>query len=299
MPRALFLAGLALAAAACAEPGAAPLGPDDAPDAVAPEARSDTDSVTLGAPRELYAPGVLAPGLARRAPRTELPPGFARLSEVAPEIAREIRYTTAFNFVGAPIDGYLAPECILTDEAAAALQRAAAELARRDLGLKVYDCYRPQQAVDHFIRWIRRPDDQAMKTAFYPDEPKHTLVHQGYISTRSGHSRGSTVDLTLVRLPAAERVRTHFPADSLAPRCDVPYAGRLDEHDLDMGTAYDCLSPLAATASAAVSAEARANRRTLVGAMSRAGFRNYAKEWWHFTLRGEPHTGQYFDFPVD
>ena len=237
---------------------------------------------------------------ASRAPRgADLPDGFSRLSEAAPEIAQEIRYTTAFNFVGAPIDGYLAPECILTDEAAGALRRAAAELARRDLGLKVYDCYRPQQAVDHFIRWIRRPDDQAMKTAFYPDEPKNMLVRKGYISTRSGHSRGSTVDLTLVRLPASERVRTHFPVDSLAPRCDGPYAARLDEQDLDMGTAYDCLSPLAATASTVVSAEARANRRTLVGAMGRAGFRNYTKEWWHFTLRGEPHTGQYFDFPVE
>ena len=242
---------------------------------------------------------MLAPALVRTEPRPDLPDGFVRLSETAPEIAQEIRYTTAYNFVGAPIDGYLAPECILSEEAAGALRRAAAELARRDLGLKVYDCYRPQQAVDHFVRWIRRPDDQAMKTAFYPDEPKHLLVRRGYISTRSGHSRGSTVDLTLVRLPAAERVRTHFPADSLAPRCDAPYPGRLDEQDLDMGTAYDCLSPLSATASRGVSAEARANRRLLVGAMSRAGFRNYTKEWWHFTLRGEPFSGRYFDFPVE
>lgn len=301
MPSAFLplLAGLALLAGACAEPGAAP--PAGTPNAARDtfQTASDSDSVHVGAPDALYAPGVLAPGLARTTPRTELPDGFSRLSEVAPEIAREIRYTTAFNFVGAPIDGYLAPECILTDEAAGALKDAAAELARRDLGLKVYDCYRPQQAVDHFIRWIRRPDDQAMKTAFYPDEPKHMLVRKGYISTRSGHSRGSTVDLTLVRLPAAERVRTSFPADSLAPRCDAAYADRLDERDLDMGTAYDCLSPISATASGSVSAEARANRRTLVGAMSRAGFRNYSKEWWHFTLRGEPHSGQYFDFPVE
>ena len=244
--------------------------------------------------------------------RPAIPDGFVRLSEAAPEIAQEIRYTTAYNFVGAPIDGYEAPECILTEEAAEALRRVAVDLARQDLGLKVYDCYRPQTAVDHFVRWART-DDETMKQAFYPEEPKSLLFRRGYIARRSGHSRGSTVDLTLVRLPAEDAVLPTSaypdPAEDRLPRCDRPLTGptgpdlqgggRLYERDLDMGTAYDCLSPVAATASGAVSAEAQANRQRLKAAMERRGFRNYSKEWRHFTLRGEPHRDTYFDFPVN
>lgn len=245
------------------------------------------------------------------AERSAIPDGFVRLSEAAPEIAQEIRYTTAFNFVGEPIDGYLAPECILTEEAARALRRVAADLARDGLGLKVYDCYRPQTAVDHFVRWART-GDETMKWAFYPEEPKSLLFRRGYIARRSGHSRGSTVDLTLVRQPVAASVvpTSAYPdTGDFLPRCDRPLTGptgpdiqgggRFSERDLDMGTAYDCLSPLSATASDAVSAEAQANRRRLRDAMSRRGFRNYPKEWWHFTLRGEPHSETYFDFPVE
>ncbi|MEM0961423.1 MAG: M15 family metallopeptidase [Bacteroidota bacterium] len=235
-----------------------------------------------------------------------LPDGFIRLSETAPEIALEIRYTTSYNFVGEPIDAYLAPECILTEAAGEALAAVARDLARRDLGLKVYDCYRPQTAVRHFVRWANTPDALAMRDAFYPEEPKGELFSRGYIATRSGHSRGSTVDLTLVRLPVAASVLTKYPSpDQPLPRCDRPRAsdgsagGRLDERDLDMGTAYDCLSPASATASGAVSAQARRNRQTLVSAMSRHGFRNYSQEWWHFTLRDEPHPRTYFDFPVE
>jgi D-alanyl-D-alanine dipeptidase len=232
--------------------------------------------------------------------RPALPDGFVRLSEAAPEIAQEIRYTTAYNFVGEPIDAYLAPECVLTEPAAEALAAVARDLARDGLGLKVYDCYRPQSAVDHFARWTGRRDS-SMKAAFYPSEPKGWLFARGYIATRSGHSRGSTVDLTLVRLPASDAVLTDFPDPSggLLPRCDRPRGERLDERDLDMGTAYDCLSPLSATASREVSAEARRNRLRLREAMSRRGFRNYPKEWWHFTLRDEPHPGTYFDVPVE
>jgi len=241
--------------------------------------------------------------------RPELPEGFVRLRDVAPGIAQEMRYATAYNFIGEPIDGYLAPECILTEPAADALAEAARRLARQHLGLKVYDCYRPQTAVDHFARWTGY-DDQSMKEAFYPSEAKGWLFSLGYIATRSGHSRGSTVDLTLVRLPAAASVRTDFPTpDEPLPRCDRPLGtptgpdleggGRLPEGDFDMGTAYDCLSPLAATDSPDVSATARRNRNRLRTALSEAGFRNYSKEWWHFTLRGEPHPRTYFDFPVE
>ena len=242
--------------------------------------------------------------------RPALPDGFVRLGDVAPGIAQEMRYTTTYNFVGTPIDGYLAPECILTTRAAEALATVAESLAEAGLGLKVYDCYRPQAAVTHFVRWANDPDALAMRDAFYPEEPKGRLFSRGYIATRSGHSRGSTVDLTLVRLPVARSVRTDFPTpDAPLPRCDRPLAtptgsapdggGRFYEGDLDMGTAYDCLSPLAATDHPQFSGDVRRNRQRLRAAMSEGGFRNYSKEWWHFTLRGEPHTGTYFDFPVE
>ena len=213
-----------------------------------------------------------------------------------------MRYFTAFNFVGAPIDGYRAPECVLTTEAAAALARVDADLAGRGLGLKVYDCYRPQMAVDHFVRWARS-GDETMKRGFYPDEPTATLFQRGYIARRSGHTRGSTVDLTLVRRPASASVvptaRYPDPAAGPLPRCDRPRGERFAEGDLDMGTAYDCLSTRAATASPAVGAEARRNRQTLRAAMARRGFTHYSKEWWHFTLRDEPFPRTYHTFPVE
>ncbi len=272
--------------------------------------RAETNPTAASADRvEAPADSVTEP--ASPVVRPAIPDGFVRLSEAAPAIAQEIRYATAYNFVGAPIDGYEGPECILAEEAATALRRVAADLARDGLGLKVYDCYRPQTAVDHFVRWART-DDETMKEAFYPEEPKSLLFRRGYIARRSGHSRGSTVDLTLVRRPVAASVLSASaypdPADGRLPRCDrplsgptgpdLPGAGRLPEGDLDMGTAYDCLSPVAATANGSISAAARANRQRLKAAMERRGFRNYPKEWWHFTLRGEPHPDTYFDFPV-
>lgn len=245
-------------------------------------------------------------------PRPPLPDGFVRLSETAPEIALEIRYTTSYNFVGEPIDSYLAPECILVEEAARALKAVARDLEAQGLGLKVYDCYRPQSAVRHFVMWANTPDALEMKRAFYPEEPKGQLFSRGYIATRSGHSRGGTVDLTLVRLPVEETIRREYPSPDgplPLPRCDRPLTGptgpdiegggRLHEGDLDMGTAYDCLSTASATDSPEVSAEARRNRDRLRAAMSRHGFRNYSKEWWHFTLRDEPHPRTHFDFPVE
>lgn len=256
------------------------------------------------APKARTEPAAM-PAAVRAAPllRADLPNGFAYLRDIAPGVLQEMRYATAYNFVGERIDGYEAAECVLTDEAARALAAVQADLQGRGLALKVYDCYRPQRAVDHFVRWIRRVDhpdgdDQAMKAAFYPSVDKRRLFREGYIASRSGHSRGSTVDLTLVRQDARPLFSFPDPAAGPLPRCDHPRAERLDEMDLDMGTAYDCLSPLAATDSPNVSAEARANRRLLRDAMSRHGFRNYAQEWWHFTLRGEPFPRTYHDFLI-
>ena len=297
------LIGLAICVGgvACGPPSAQTTTPAPEPPSnpTRPTPPSETpDNPTISPPPGL--PPMPAPVEAPVPSRAPLPDGFVRLSETAPEIAQEIRYTTAFNFVGEPIDGYEAPECILTTQAARALKQVAADLAARGLGLKVYDCYRPQTAVNHFVRWARS-DDQAMKPAFYPDVAKNRLFADGYIATRSGHSRGSTVDLTLVRQPVAESIvpERFYPTARNLPRCDRPLPDRFAERDLDMGTAYDCLSPTAATASRAVNAEARRNRQTLKDAMSRRGFRNYSKEWWHFTLRGEPFTTTYHDFPVE
>lgn len=275
----------------------APPGCHERGDAEAADLRTDTASV-----QSAPATAAPAPSPPEAAPHPPLPDGFVRLSEVAPRIAQEIRYATAYNFIGEPIDGYDAPECVLTEAAAAALGQVADDLDRSGLGLKVYDCYRPQPAVDHFVRWIYT-DDQTMKEAFYPEEPKNMLFRSGYIARRSGHSRGSTVDLTLVRAPASASVLPASalpgPSDGAFARCDAPHGERLDERDLDMGTAYDCFTPLAATDSRGVSAAARRNRDRLREAMGRRGFRNYSKEWWHYTLRDEPHPDTYFDFPVE
>ena len=245
-----------------------------------------------------------ADALPPRPPAPPLPDGFSYLADVAPAIAQEMRYFGPYNFVGEPIDGYRAPVCILATQAAEALARVDEDLARRGLGLKVYDCYRPQAAVDHFVRWARS-GQTTMKQGFYPTEPTATLFRRGYIATRSGHTRGATVDLTLVARPAAASVWTSYPDPAAAPlpRCDRDRDGsaeaRFDDGDLDMGTAFDCLSPRAATNVRGIPAAARRNRDTLRAAMARHGFANYSKEWWHFTFRPEPFPRTYHTFPVE
>jgi zinc D-Ala-D-Ala dipeptidase len=191
---------------------------------------------------------------------------------VAPGLLVEMRYATEHNFVGQPIEGYEQPVCYLTKPAAAALALVVKDLAPRGLTLKVYDCYRPERAVAHFIRWARDLRDQKMKGEFYPQVDKSTLFRDGYIAARSGHSRGSTVDLTIAKIDGGE--------------------------PLDMGTPFDFFSPRSWPSDKRVSAEAQTNRVTLALAMRRRGFMPYDKEWWHFTLRGEPYPQTYFDFPV-
>jgi D-alanyl-D-alanine dipeptidase len=190
---------------------------------------------------------------------------------VVPGLITDIRYAGSHNFVGRPIDGYRAPRCLLTPAATAALAEVARDLATRGLTIKVFDCYRPARAVADFVRWARDPRDQAAKAEFYPDVDKRTLFRDGYIASRSGHTRGSTIDLTLARTDGAE---------------------------LDMGTPFDFFSPRSWTAASGVTSEQHANRMRLAAAMQRRGFRLYAKEWWHFTLRNEPFPDTYFDLPV-
>jgi D-alanyl-D-alanine dipeptidase len=213
-------------------------------------------------------------------------PALAPLAEVAPTIVQEIRYAGPENFVGVPIDGYGARSCWLTPAAGKALAKAQRAVEARGLSLKVYDCYRPQRAVNHFVRWARDLADTRMKSAYYPAVPKTRLFAEGYIAAKSGHSRGSTVDLTLTRgtrpMPTGGdcRAPTHWG------------------DELPMGTAYDCFDPLSHTDNPKITGEARRNRLSLRAVMERHGFVNYSKEWWHYTLADEPHPSTYFDQPI-
>ena len=233
-----------------------------------------------------------APAAAARKP----PSAFVVVSRADPSILSDIRYATRHNFIGRPITGYLDPVCILTREAATALSAAQRAVLRLGYTLKVYDCYRPQRAVDDFVAWAEDLDDQAMKREFYPAIEKSVLFEEGYISARSGHSRGSTLDLTLVKLPPRPQP-AYRPGQPLVP-CTAPRAERFPDNTVDMGTGYDCFDPLANTLDPRVTGAPLANRLLLKDLMTDAGFTNYALEWWHYTLAGEPYPGTYFDFPV-
>jgi zinc D-Ala-D-Ala dipeptidase len=256
------------AAAACASPGAAP-------------GRSGA-----GAPLPGEAAGT-AP---------EFAAAFVSIADVDSTIIVEARYHGHHNFLGRPVAGYEAPLCLLTREAAAALAAVQAEIRPFGLGLKTYDCYRPQRAVDDFVAWARDTADTAMMTEFYPAVPKTELFAEGYIAVRSGHSRGSTVDLTLVPLPPPHS-HPYRPGQPLRD-CRGAAAVRTPDNGLDMGTAYDCFDPLSHTANPDVGSDAARNRLLLKAVMERHGFRHYPREWWHFTLRDEPWPDTYFDHPV-
>jgi zinc D-Ala-D-Ala dipeptidase len=201
-----------------------------------------------------------------------LPSSFVDAAAVADGLVVDMRYFGDNNFVGERIDGYERPRCLLSVQAANALAAVERDLAARGLGLKVFDCYRPQRAVAQFVRWAQRIDDVKRKREFYPDVDKRDLFKQGYISERSGHSRGSTVDVTLVR--------------------------RADARELDMGSPFDFFSPTSWPSDTSVTDQAQKNRALLAAAMRSGGFRPYDKEWWHFTLVDEPFPDTYFDFPV-
>jgi D-alanyl-D-alanine dipeptidase len=232
----------------------------------------------------------LALGFAMPAWAQPLPQGFVHLADVAPSIRQDIRYAGARNFMGRPAAGYQAAECVLTRRAAEALARAQAEIAPRGLTLVVWDCYRPQRAVADFMAWTRDAADQRMRAIYYPRVDKRDLSVLGYLSSRSTHSRGSTVDLGLAR--------NGTPAAGGAGACTAAHGARIDDGALDFGTAYDCFDTLSHVRAPGIGREAAANRALLAGLMQRHGFRAYSKEWWHFQLRDEPFPGQSFDFPV-
>ncbi|WP_406859614.1 M15 family metallopeptidase [Streptomyces sp. HUAS MG47] len=233
---------------------------------------------------------------AQAKPEPKAPQEFVALSSVDRTIIQEMRYTTAHNFVGEPVDGYRQPLCILTRPAAEALGRAQTVLRAQGYSLKVYDCYRPQRAVDHFVRWAKDLADERMKAEFYPHVDKSRLFADGYIAEKSGHSRGSTVDLTVVRLPAAP-TRPYVPGEVLAP-CYAPRDERFPDNSVDMGTGYDCFDTLSHTDDPRIQGEQRANRQLLKSTLGAQGFVNLPEEWWHFTFKPEPFPSTFFDFPV-
>ncbi|MCP4411242.1 MAG: M15 family metallopeptidase [Gammaproteobacteria bacterium] len=203
---------------------------------------------------------------------SSLPEGFVYLNDVVPDIKFELRYYTENNFVGERIDGYLKSKCILSKKAALALKNVQADLKAFGLGLKVYDAYRPQRAVNHFVRWAKDLKDIKMKQKYYPDVPKNILFKEGYIAARSSHTRGSTIDLTIVTIDS--------------------------NNNLDMGSVFDFFSPNSWPSNPSMTASHRAHRMLLQVLMDKHGFNKYDQEWWHFTLRNEPFSDEYFDFPI-
>ena len=198
--------------------------------------------------------------------------GFVLLGDFVPGIIQEIRYYSTYNFVGERIDGYEEPVALLTIEAARALKRVAGEVNAQGYRLKVFDAYRPQAAVRHFVLWGIEDLDLRMKPYFYPDLEKQELFKQGYIASQSSHSRGSAVDLTLLDMKTGREV--------------------------DMGSPFDLFSEASHPDSRAVTDAQRENRMFLQSAMVRNGFKPIDCEWWHFSLADEPYPEVYFDFPV-
>ena len=199
--------------------------------------------------------------------------GFVHVTDVCENVILEIRYFSSYNFVGKRIDGYVAPQAILSEPAARALCKAAAAAEEKGYTLKIYDAYRPQAAVDNFVRWGMDATDTRMKPIFYPQVEKARVFDLGYVATRSGHSRGSTVDLTLV--------------------------DRLSGKDLDMGTPFDFFGEASHHGAKGMTPQQQANRAVLLGLMEGAGFKRYEEEWWHYTLKKEPYPDTYFNFVVE
>jgi zinc D-Ala-D-Ala dipeptidase len=224
-----------------------------------------------------------------------LPKGFVYLRDIDPTIVQDIRYAGSHNFVGRPIRGYLAAECILSEPAAKALEVVQRKLTEKKLSLIVWDCYRPKRAVNDFLRWSKDPTHSEMKAEFYPRADKEKLFAFGYLARPSAHSRGSAVDLGIV--PAT--FLSAPPNASQPPKaCTSPKGERFEDGTIDFGTGYDCLDVLAYTSNARVGGTALRNRQTLKSCMQGAGFRPYAREWWHFELIDEPFHRREFDFEV-
>jgi zinc D-Ala-D-Ala dipeptidase len=244
----------------------------------------------------LYSLFFYSMNLSAQKSQTSLPNGFVYMDELDPSIIFEMRYAGDHNFIGKPVNGYLAPKCILSKEAAQALANVQTELKQFSMSLKIYDCYRPQQAVDHFVAWAKDINDTKMKNEFYPKVDKKNLFKDGYIARKSGHSRGSTVDITIVALPVSGQEK--YQDGEKLKECYLPASKRFKDNSLDFGTGYDCFDALSHTANPEASQVQKRNRLLLKSMMEKNGFKGIAVEWWHFTLVNEPYPDKYFDFAI-
>jgi len=215
---------------------------------------------------------LLAGGAGAHAAPVVLPDGFVYITDVVPDVILEIRYYSTYNFLGTRVDDYLSPVAIISEQAAAALKQANDNLRTQGYAVKVFDAYRPQGAVDHFVRWAEDVNDVLTKEYFYPEVEKDRLFVDGYIAARSGHSRGSTIDLTIVDMRTGK--------------------------EADMGSPFDYFGPKSHHGTTLVTDEQTSNRLILKEAMESAGFRPYDEEWWHYSLIDEPFPNVYHTFPV-
>lgn len=219
---------------------------------------------------------------------------FVFLRDIDPSIIQDIRYATSNNFMGRPIAGYGAGECVVKREVGLRLKAVQQELARRKLSLKMFDCYRPARAGADMVAWSKNGRETAAERRYNPAFSKAELFRLGYIATHSGHSTGGALDLTLVDL-TADNSGKFDPARNYAD-CTAPAAARAPEGSVDMGTGYDCSGAKGHTAADTITPAQRRWRNILLAAMARQGFVNYSKEWWHFSLPGA--GGQAYDFPI-
>jgi len=225
-----------------------------------------------------------------------LPNKFVYLDDFIPNVVIELRYNSSFNFLGINVDGYINNKCIVTQEMAEALKKVQNELQAMGLGLKIYDAYRPQVAVDHFLRWANDKTDTLTKKEFYPTLTKKELLEKVYIAAKSSHTRGSAIDLTIISLPPLKQKFFEIKNQS---DCSGGNFGSQRDNSLDMGSGYDCFHEISHTNSTIITPQQRANRLLLKSLMEKHGFKNYYKEWWHYNFINEPFPDTYFNFPVD
>ena len=239
--------------------------------------------------------GMIMAGLAAcRTGASDAPPaGFVHVSEAVPDAILEIRYHATYNFIGDRIDGYEKPTALLTVEAAKALKAVSDDVKKQGYRLKIYDAYRPQRAVNHFMRWAKQIGDVRMKPYFYPALDKSVLFPQGYIAEKSGHSRGSTVDLTLFDMAKGKEVDMGGTFDWFGKESHPSWCGNPETKQYT-GEFPGNTPP----SKGQINAVQFRNRMLLRDAMQRHGFKPIAEEWWHFTLAKEPYPDTYFDHPV-
>ena len=216
---------------------------------------------------------------------------FVNITDVVPDVILEIRYYGTYNFVGSRIDGYEEPTALLTKQAAKALKAVSDDVMKQGYRLKIYDAYRPQKGVDHFVRWASNLNATEMKDYFYPDLDKKVLFEQEYIYERSGHTRGSTIDLTLFDMKTEKELDMGGTFDWFGPESHPDFCGNPETGEY---TGDNSKSPKGRS----ITAQQFANRMILRNAMLRHGFKPLDTEWWHFTLKDEPFPDTYFTFPV-